>query len=280
MTPFVRKHSAARGLGPWHTIGTGLSWRRVELDCDELSNLDRLTATDEIDRARRFVFPRDRLRYVAGRVALRLALAEVLERRPDGIKFTYNEHGKPRLADVSDWHFNLSHSGNVGVLAVGRADCVGEVGIDVERLAPVEDWQMLALANFSAQECQLIDGVPAEDRSRGFLSCWTRKEACVKAIGSGLLVPTTDFTVAVAGERFTASIDHNGATYSLMGSTIPVGEECVGAIAWCHGADKHHAAPCRPVSSSDGTPMRIADCGMVAGRPQSRPNLGIVRDAH
>lgn len=279
MTPFVRRHASVRGLGPWHAVGTGLVWRRIDLDCDELSNMAHLTATDEIERARRFAFPRDRRRYVAGRAALRLALAEALERRPDGITFTYNEHGKPFLADDSDWHFNLSHCGNVGVLALGRADCVGEVGIDVERFAPVDDWQMLALANFSAQECQMIDGLAAQDRSRGFLSCWTRKEACVKAIGSGLLVPTADFTVAVAGEHFTASIGYNGATFDVVGANLPVGDECVGAIAWCHGADMCHSVRCS-VASLDQTPMRGADPGMFVERRQSRPNLGIIRDAH
>ncbi|MDQ6812000.1 MAG: 4-phosphopantetheinyl transferase, partial [Actinomycetota bacterium] len=75
----------------------------------------------------------------AGR-ALRDVLAAYLETSPEAIRIVDGAHGKPELAG-RELHFNLSHSGDVGLVAVSRER---PVGVDVERIDGRRD--VLALA--------------------------------------------------------------------------------------------------------------------------------------
>lgn len=221
------------GMGPWQTVHGGLAWRRIDLDCDDLRSATDLLAADETERSERFAFARDRGRYVAARAALRLSLADMTGRSPRHIRFAYGAHGKPRLSEDDGWLFNLSHSRSTGVIAIGRADVVGEVGIDIEAVEDIADWSLLAEANFSPEECRELKALRDEDRARGFLSCWTRKEACVKALGTGLTLSTAGFTVGLQGERFAVSIEAGGVRRALDGQSIALANDFVGAIAWC-----------------------------------------------
>ena len=80
----------------------------------------------------------------------------------------------------------------IGVTANGR------FGIDVELLRPIDDVDLLARRNFSADEIAAELAVPKTDRERAFLAIWTRKEALVKALGGGLSIPLTSFSVSLA----------------------------------------------------------------------------------
>lgn len=233
MAAFPQLHSKSRGTEDWRTAHVGLWWRRIDLDDESLSDTPHILAAEELERAGRFAFQRDRRRYIAGRTALRLSLAELLGAGPETIRLEYGEHGKPRLAEDAGWHFNLTHSDSIGLIVIGYAGLVGAVGIDVERITEVTDWQMLAAANFSPQECKELAATGAQRRARAFLSCWTRKEACVKALGTGLSLPTSGFTVGLTGNEFAASIAHDDRVFELAGCDLPVGEDCIGAIAWC-----------------------------------------------
>lgn len=242
ITAATRRPGRPEVMGPWQEAPLGLIWRHVALDT-RLADETYLLAEDELDRAGRFCFELDRRRYVAGRAALRLSLAEVLGLAPDDISFSYGEQGKPSLSNKDCWRFNLSHSGNVGLIVIGSANVVDEVGIDVELFRPVDDWRMLAEANFSPQECRQLEGVPEEQRSRAFLSCWTRKEACVKALGTGLSLPTSGFTVGFEGERFAVSIDCGVELRDVRGADVVIGNDCVAALAWCRSTQRERLTP-------------------------------------
>src|SRR6202035_4767246 len=83
---------------------------------------------DEVARAGCFATPLLRARYIAAHVALRQALAEALDLRPEAIIINRRPcqrcggpHGKPVLAAARDsLSFNLSHSGRFGVIALAR----------------------------------------------------------------------------------------------------------------------------------------------------------------
>ena len=101
------------------------------------AHLPGYLSPDERERAERFVFARDRDRFVAGRAFLRLLLAQYLGCEPRALRFRYGPHGKPALADErSDLRFNLAHSGTLAVCALARGS---ELGVDVERLRPIGD---------------------------------------------------------------------------------------------------------------------------------------------
>lgn len=170
------------------------SWR-LALDDGEIERLAALLSPDERARARRFVFDRHRMRFVAARGRLREILGGIVGRAPEDLVFSYGEHGKPALAGIADApHFNLSHSEDIAVLAVASR----ELGADVEMIRPLQE--DVAGRFFSDAEIAALQALPAADRRAGFYRCWTRKEAVIKALGSGLSLPLKTFDVSVGEE--------------------------------------------------------------------------------
>lgn len=153
---------------------------------------------DERQRAERFRFERDRRRFIVARGVLRDILGRYLKCSPALVIFSYNQYGKPALAQESEamgLRFNMSHSHEVGLYALTRAR---EVGVDLELLR--EDFASLDIAErfFSRREVALLSGLGPELRTVGFFNCWTRKEAYIKALGKGLWHPLDRFAVSLA----------------------------------------------------------------------------------
>ncbi len=99
---------------------------------------------------------------------------------------------KPALAGHPGLSFNTSHSAGTAVIAVAAGT---DVGVDIERIRPIDDAERLAADRFAASEADQLRSLPAEDREIGFLRLWTRKEAVVKALGLGLSMPLDRFSV-------------------------------------------------------------------------------------
>jgi len=153
-------------------------------------------SADEIARASRFHFERDRTRFVRCRSALRSLLGGYLGVRAAEVRFEYLANGKPQLATEQNpgaLHFNVSHSGNLALIAVGSELCLG---VDVEQIRDDVDAAALAERFFSARERDGLRALPAHLRVPGFYACWTRKEAFLKATGTGLSFPLADFSVS------------------------------------------------------------------------------------
>jgi 4'-phosphopantetheinyl transferase len=159
----------------------------------DIRGLRALLEPDELARADRFRFERDRARYVAGRGQLRLLLGRYLGRAPHEVRFEYGAYEKPSVAHPGLW-FNLSHSGPVALCAVTS---VGEVGIDVELDDPGFARERIAEHFFSPGEVATLRGLAPELQGRAFLTCWTRKEAFIKARGDGLSLALDSFDVTL-----------------------------------------------------------------------------------
>jgi 4'-phosphopantetheinyl transferase len=143
-------------------------------------------STDELERASRFLFQRDRNRFVAGRGMLRSLLGHYLAQQPAQIQIAYSQRGKPSLADLpSDGqiHFNLAHSDDLAVFAISR---IPGIGIDLERLRPVTEAEAIAEQFFSPRETQALKTLPSGQKETAFFNLWTRKEAWLKATGEGI----------------------------------------------------------------------------------------------
>ncbi len=149
---------------------------------------------DERARAARFRFERDRARWSAARSMLRQCLAQYANQAPERLRFGYTTHGKPFLPDHPDIVFNLSHAGDYGLLAVtsGR-----HVGVDIELIRPEFADPAVASHFFSAAEQAQLARLSGEAYVMAFFTCWTRKEAYIKARGEGLSHPLKDFDVAL-----------------------------------------------------------------------------------
>jgi len=156
-----------------------------------------LLSPDEQERAARFHFRRDAMRWIVARATLREILGGCLGADPRAVVFSYGPKGKPALAARAgelDLQFSLAHSAHLAVYAV-TVGC--PVGVDVERLRPVPDMNRIAERTFSRQECTALGGLPAALRPAGFFNCWTRKEAYIKAVGLGLSYPLDRFSVSL-----------------------------------------------------------------------------------
>lgn len=171
-----------------------------------------LLAPDELQRSHGFYFDRDRRRYVIGRGILRLLLSRYLDQPPPQIGFQYGPNGKPMLARGTkdpSLYFNVAHSEGLALFAFTRA---GEIGIDVEAIRELPDWEQVAEAAFSPHELRQLRACPSERRRDEFFRAWTRQEAVLKALGSGLGSPpvTTESAFNVyplaAGPGFAAAI--------------------------------------------------------------------------
>jgi 4'-phosphopantetheinyl transferase len=152
----------------------------------------------ERQRARRFHFGRHRRRFIVARARLRQLLAARLGVRPEAVELVYGASGKPALAQRfahTGWRFNTSHCGEVAVYAFARER---DIGIDVEAVRAVHEADAIAERFFSRRENQAYRALAPRDKPLGFFNCWTRKEACVKALGDGLSMPLDRFDVSLA----------------------------------------------------------------------------------
>jgi phosphopantetheinyl transferase len=146
----------------------------------------RLLTSDERLRATRFLHTSDRDAYVAARCAVRLLASRQLQCDPRDIIIGIDALGKPFVEQHSctaRFSFSISHSRGRVMLATS---CSGPVGIDLQWMDPSVDVQKLARAFFREEEADYLDTLPQQQRVRTFYSLWVRKEAYLKALGTGL----------------------------------------------------------------------------------------------
>jgi 4'-phosphopantetheinyl transferase len=172
---------------------------RARLDGHEslLPQFEATLSSDEMSRAERFHFSRDRIGYIAGRGILRELLAGYVGRLPAELEFCYGPWGKPFLRQENPTpsvYFNVSHSQGWALLAfsLGR-----NLGVDVEFIRADVAAGEIAERYFSTQEIAELKALPQAMRAEGFFLCWTRKEAYIKARGEGLQIPLDSFHVSL-----------------------------------------------------------------------------------
>ncbi len=156
--------------------------------------VDPLLAPDERARAGRFVFPVHARRFVVARGALRSILGALLDVPPATLRLDYGPQGKPYLPEAPEVSFNLTHSADRATVAVALGR---RVGVDIEAPRGVRDPLRLARRFFAPGEIQELAQLDEGRRLAGFLHGWTRKEAFLKAVGSGLSGGLDSFDVSL-----------------------------------------------------------------------------------
>ncbi|MFM0081185.1 4'-phosphopantetheinyl transferase superfamily protein [Paraburkholderia sediminicola] len=159
-----------------------------------------MLSAQERERADKFRFERHRRRFVAGRGELRRLLSRYLGLSPWEVTLGYGSDGKPFCTiQPPEWRicFNLSHSENAAALAISSGF---EVGIDVEHIRPIEE--SVPLEVFSARERAEFTALPDAERQKVFFESWARKEACLKALGTGFTLPPAhfEFDLSIRGD--------------------------------------------------------------------------------
>lgn len=154
---------------------------REPLDPDRRAALEITLAAGERQRLAALVRPRDRLRFLLARSGLRMLLAAWGGQVPQAVAIGVGPHGKPFCPGGPA--FNISHSGELILLALHRHHAVG---VDVERHRPGLDWQPLADRWLPQPQRLALQALPPGQRLAGFLQAWCQLEARLKAHGCGL----------------------------------------------------------------------------------------------
>lgn len=183
------------GFTPLNTHNCILNESRIDLWQfslkQELNIASQLLNADERARGDRFYFSRHKRRFTTARAVLRIILSRYLNTAPERLEFTYGTHGKPAVQNAQKLQFNLSHSGDLAILAVGKSY---PMGVDVEQYS-ARPYDGIAKSLFSEQEFSEFKKIPTALKAAVFFHVWSQKEAFIKASGLGLSYPTKEFNV-------------------------------------------------------------------------------------
>jgi 4'-phosphopantetheinyl transferase len=223
-------------IAPMTTEGVSLEALRagdvdvwyVDLAVDAATVARHAAGLTEEERARagRFKFEPDTRRFVLARAALRSVLGGYLGMAPATLEFLFGDHGKPALAGAhAALGFNLSHSGEMALVAVGWERAVG---VDVEQWRELSDLDALARRVFAPPERAVLGALAEAERPPAFFRCWTRKEAFIKATGRGLAQPLDRFVVSITATERARFLDIEGdpaalARWTLHDLRVPAG---------------------------------------------------------
>jgi 4'-phosphopantetheinyl transferase len=180
----------------------------------------------ERTRASRLRFEAHRRRYVAAQIWLREQLAAWLDVSPAGLEFRAGADGKPRLQGTAAVTFNLSHSGDWALVGASRGT---EIGVDIEILRRVEDAHALAQRHYTDAELAMCRSHGNPDYA--FLQVWTRKEACLKAVGVGLRVAPSSFDTGAASQAVSSCVATPQGVRAVEVVSIDTGIDAVAAVA-------------------------------------------------
>lgn len=176
-------------------------WYELDVCRQREATLERTLDDQERLRADRFRFAKHRRRFVVARGTLREIIARYTGMDPGAVRFERGAHGKPSLGAsgiTGSLAFNASDSHDLAAVALARG---AELGIDVERVSPGRDCDLIASREFSAEEKAWLRELPGNDRAMGFFELWTFKEAYLKGKGLGLTVPLDCFAVALGPKQ-------------------------------------------------------------------------------
>ena len=203
-----------------HTPGLAMdALATVELDAEERT------------RAESFVHGRDRIAYTAAHVALRRLLGRELGRPAHTVEFARlpcpccgEPHGRPVVPDApAELHFSLSHGGELILIGLAGAT----LGVDVEPEPGQDALNDLVIGLHPAEQAELA--AVGGSLGRDFAELWTRKEAYLKGLGSGLgrdlrldylgtrtpALRPPGWTVANLAPKYLAAAPGHSAAYAL-----------------------------------------------------------------
>jgi len=152
----------------------------------EVHALEKILSREEKIRAKNFHFERHRTRFIVGRGFLRTILGRYLGVKPGRLQLLHGKNGKPALAGTyadAGVSFNLSHSKGQALYAI----ILGwEIGVDIEYIHDFSEMESIADKILSASEKIAFRELPKQKKIKAFFKWWTRKEAFLKALGTGL----------------------------------------------------------------------------------------------
>jgi 4'-phosphopantetheinyl transferase len=178
---------------------------------------DRLALPrNEAERIHRYKKENDRRARRAAHGLARHCLGLFLSRAPESLIFTRDPKGRPYLADVEGWDFNLSHGGRWIAVGLSRA---GRIGVDVQEGGDSFDWKAVSRAYLHKDEIETLQKLATAGQSRAALQLWCLKEAFLKATGEGLSTPPYRLYPQPSGEGW--HLSHQGYEMKAAAHFLP-----------------------------------------------------------
>jgi 4'-phosphopantetheinyl transferase len=156
---------------------------------DNYENLMNCVSYEKQARIKKYRMNEDALRALFGELMVRYVICTRLNITNEEVIFKLNDYGKPYLLGHSDFHFNLSHSGEWVVCVTDSVPA----GIDVEGIRQMD--MKIAERFFSNDEFNDINSKKQCDRVDYFFQLWTLKESYIKACGKGLSIALDSFSI-------------------------------------------------------------------------------------
>lgn len=137
-----------------------------------------LLQDEQITKAGKYLHLEDQLSYRYRHHLLNTIITSLTKKNISEINYQFNEFGKPYLKDLP-FHFNISHTENSIAICIGPKP----MGVDIEMIRNTTLFEPVAVSQYHPNERTML---LANDNDETFLSIWTRKEALLKAAGTGL----------------------------------------------------------------------------------------------
>lgn len=161
-----------------------------------------------------------RNQYIHARACLRILLGKYLSINPLTLDFDTTEHGKPFAKNHPSIFFNISHSKDL--LCIGITDS-GEIGVDIEYETAIDDLAATASRVFSQKELLGLCNQHDQEKLSHFFKIWTRKEACLKALGIGFLTDPEFYTVPHTKNEGFLAINQTQTQWKVKDIPLDVG---------------------------------------------------------
>jgi 4'-phosphopantetheinyl transferase len=184
-------------------------------------------AAADVARAVRMTTVDDVIRVLGTRRALREILGDALECEPASLKFGTTSLGKPTLLN-HNVSFNTSRSGPEALVGLNRTR---EIGVDIETVTELRHLDELCETALTDSERQSIGCERREDISVRFLIAWTRKEACMKALGMGLKLAPSALDVGCELDTRRIVTGEGPASRAVAVQSFRSPRNAVGAVA-------------------------------------------------
>ncbi|MFI8362045.1 4'-phosphopantetheinyl transferase family protein [Streptomyces sp. NPDC085612] len=220
----------APSTGPLPAGASAVVWSldttATEVGGHRLRDAERVLDAEERERASRMVRPGLRDRYLASHLGLRILLGGYLGVAPREVGLMREDcpccgepHGRPAVVG-GGVHFSLSHSGDLAYLAFSAVP----VGVDIEEI-PGGQTVSDVLSSLHPAETAELESLAPELRPGALGRLWARKEACLKAAGTGLALGLT--------EPYVGSLPEPAAVpgWSLTDLPAPAGYAAALAVA-------------------------------------------------
>lgn len=145
--------------------------------------LKMVLTNDEIIKANKYRFQKDRDNFVVRRACLRILLGRYMGIPAESIVFSTGQNKRPILDPqiIPGLFFNLSHTDDLVLIAISDQ----EIGVDVEKINPDFNYSEILEHNFTPHEIDNI--LKSEVPASMFYTLWTRKEAILKASSKGII---------------------------------------------------------------------------------------------